>query len=276
MLLIKTCVYSQPAYLSTNISVYNWIKWYWSNMEVYKVPFKINLNMHILSLKSGSDSDRGTHLSFNLVAEVELKLVWAVFVYPLYLKAKPVSLLVLNNFKHLFPFGWDRYVYLQIISTHMWAVARTSVGPRHGLKNSLLCNGICICIGGHMRFPSSLRVQGKCIHWQMWLCNTWSIKQEINEGQQNNRSKASYIAVCSWRRMCQGTVTAPGFQAVSREDWEKRTCAYLCIHFTIFIEHLLSSKLFTKCWGYRGELAPSSPLYVIAIKIFRCFDWNRY
>ena len=37
-------------------------------------------------------------------------------------------------------------------------------------------------------------------------CNGWPINQEISEGQLNNRSKASYIAVCSW----EGWVRAQG------------------------------------------------------------------
>lgn len=46
-----------------------------------------------------------SNLGFNLEAGIELELVWAMFVYPMYLKSEPISLLVLNNFKCLFPFG---------------------------------------------------------------------------------------------------------------------------------------------------------------------------
>lgn len=46
-----------------------------------------------------------SHLGFNLVAGIELELVGAEFVYPMYLESKPVSLLALNTLKCLFPFG---------------------------------------------------------------------------------------------------------------------------------------------------------------------------
>ena len=47
-----------------------------------------------------------------------------------------------------------------------------------------------------------------------WDSNGRPINQEINEGALNNRSKESYIDVCSWGRMGQGTVREPKFQVV--------------------------------------------------------------
>lgn len=148
------------------------------------------------------------------MGEIELQLIWAGFVYPLYLKSKPVILLVLNSFKL-----W--YVYLQITSTHIWVAAHTSVGPRHVLKNSLLYNSICIFTSGPMGCPSSLRVQGKCIHWQMWLCNSGSINQEINEGADEQQIKSKlYWCVLLGKDASGHSEDTQVPDCVQREEWD--------------------------------------------------------
>lgn len=78
-------------YESTESTLQKQLKYVYALMEV--CPLVIQTEGHL------------SNLGFNLVAGIELELVGAEFVYLKYLKSELVSLLVLNSFKCLFPFG---------------------------------------------------------------------------------------------------------------------------------------------------------------------------